>query len=180
MQISTGFATWQRYCMASSSGPQLNFAALNRGRHLCSAGRPSRWALAHILVDPSFAVRLVIARANGRSKWVKWHNLFRSRQCSGLRLEAISPDYALIFYGDRTEECIKRHYCIHNGFCRGRKARSTYGPQEVADRSCRPNCIIDSMGALKMQEWKVQEEPTKAENAGLKGRITAGGNWRII
>jgi len=34
--------------MASSSGPQPNFAALNRGRHLCSAGRPSRWALAHI------------------------------------------------------------------------------------------------------------------------------------
>jgi len=25
-------------------------AALNRGRHLHSAGRPSRWALAHILV----------------------------------------------------------------------------------------------------------------------------------
>ena len=25
-------------------------AAVNRGRHLCSAGRPSRWALAHILV----------------------------------------------------------------------------------------------------------------------------------
>jgi len=34
----------------SSSGRQLNFAALNRGRHLYSAGRPSRWALAHILV----------------------------------------------------------------------------------------------------------------------------------
>ena len=29
-------------------GRQPNFAALNRGRHLCSAGRPSRWALAHI------------------------------------------------------------------------------------------------------------------------------------
>jgi len=29
---------------------QPNFAALNRGLHLCSAGRPSRWALAHILV----------------------------------------------------------------------------------------------------------------------------------
>ena len=26
-------------------------AAFNRGRHLCSAGRPSRWALAHILVN---------------------------------------------------------------------------------------------------------------------------------
>jgi len=37
LQISTGFASWQRY-----------FAALNRGRHLCSAGRPSRWALAHV------------------------------------------------------------------------------------------------------------------------------------
>ena len=27
---------------------QPNFAALNRGRHLYSAGRPSRWSLAHI------------------------------------------------------------------------------------------------------------------------------------
>jgi len=30
----------------SSSGRQPNFAALNRGRHLYSAGRPSRWASA--------------------------------------------------------------------------------------------------------------------------------------
>jgi len=29
-------------------------AALNRGRQLCSAGRPSRWALAHILVFDNF------------------------------------------------------------------------------------------------------------------------------
>ena len=34
----------------SSSGRQQNFAALSRGCHLYSAGRPSRWALAHILV----------------------------------------------------------------------------------------------------------------------------------
>ena len=32
----------------SSSERQPNFAVLNRGRHLCSAGRPSRWAFAHI------------------------------------------------------------------------------------------------------------------------------------
>jgi len=32
----------------SSSECQPNFVALIRGRHLCSAGRPSRWALAHI------------------------------------------------------------------------------------------------------------------------------------
>ena len=31
-----------------SSGRQPNFAALNRRQHLCLAGRPSRWALAHI------------------------------------------------------------------------------------------------------------------------------------
>ena len=28
---------------------QPSFAALNRGRHLYSAGRPSRWTLAHIV-----------------------------------------------------------------------------------------------------------------------------------
>ena len=39
---------WQRHARHSSSGRQSNFAALNRGRHLHSAGRPSRWALAHI------------------------------------------------------------------------------------------------------------------------------------
>jgi len=36
-----------RHC---SSGHQPNFVALNKGRHLYSTGRPSRWALAHILV----------------------------------------------------------------------------------------------------------------------------------
>ena len=34
----------------SNSGRQPNFAALNTGRHLYSAGRPSRWTLAHIPV----------------------------------------------------------------------------------------------------------------------------------
>ena len=39
-----------------SSGRQPNFAALNRGCHLYSAGRPSRWALAHILVRFDFQI----------------------------------------------------------------------------------------------------------------------------
>jgi len=38
----------------SSIGRQPNFAALKRGRQLYSAGLPSRWALAHILVFISF------------------------------------------------------------------------------------------------------------------------------
>ena len=40
----------------SSSRRQPNFAALNRGRHLCSAGRPSRWALTHILVQINLTI----------------------------------------------------------------------------------------------------------------------------
>jgi len=39
-----------------SSGCQPNFAALNRGRHLYSAGQPSRWTLAHILVKPKIVI----------------------------------------------------------------------------------------------------------------------------
>ena len=39
----------------SSSGRQTNFAALSTGCHLYSAVRPSRWALAHILVVVYFA-----------------------------------------------------------------------------------------------------------------------------
>ena len=50
-QISTGFASWQRYCTALYSGRHPNSAALNRRHHLYSAGRPSRWTLAHILVS---------------------------------------------------------------------------------------------------------------------------------
>jgi len=36
--------------LVPSSGREPNYAALYRGRHLYLAGRPSRWALAHILV----------------------------------------------------------------------------------------------------------------------------------
>jgi len=53
-QISTGFASWQRYCTSLNSGRQPNFAALNGVCHLYSARRPSRWALAHILVIKLF------------------------------------------------------------------------------------------------------------------------------
>jgi len=45
-----------------TSGRQPNFAALNRRRHLHSAGRPSRWALAHILVLIKYCLSLRIIR----------------------------------------------------------------------------------------------------------------------
>jgi len=51
----------------SSSKSQPNFAALNRGCHLYSAGRPSRWALAHI---SSFHIFLIVHRCIHRIKGV--------------------------------------------------------------------------------------------------------------
>jgi len=58
----------------SSSGRQPNFAALSRGRHLYSAGRPSRWALAHILV----VLKNVLKTDNTFQRTAKhgmWHTL---------------------------------------------------------------------------------------------------------
>jgi len=64
----------------SSSGRQPNFAALNRGRHLYSAGRPSRWALAHILVSIWYELMKQAAspiwRQNGHFvtfQWFRWY-----------------------------------------------------------------------------------------------------------
>jgi len=51
--------------MASSSGRQPKFAALNRGRQLRLAGRPSGWALAHILVYILFRVQQLIRLRGG-------------------------------------------------------------------------------------------------------------------
>ena len=44
----------------SSSGREPNFAAFSTGRHLYSAGRPSRWALAHILVSYCYSLQSAI------------------------------------------------------------------------------------------------------------------------
>ena len=52
----------------SSIGRQPNFAVLNRGHHLYSAGRPSRWALAHILVF-SFFPTTDFSTSLGRFSW---------------------------------------------------------------------------------------------------------------
>jgi len=56
-----GFVT----AVTSFTAGQPNFAALNRGRHLYSAGRPSRWTLAHILVDIIFEICACNIRFNG-------------------------------------------------------------------------------------------------------------------
>jgi len=82
LQISTGFASWQRYCTASSSRRQANFAELNRGRHLCSAGRPSGWATITLGIGPHSSclwlqVTSCISRPSYRSSCVNWHPILR-------------------------------------------------------------------------------------------------------
>ena len=67
----------------SSSGRQPNFAALNRGRHLCSAGRPSRWASAHIL----FFSRLCSAAA-------KWMSTILPHDVALVRIQNAGLKYA--------------------------------------------------------------------------------------
>jgi len=41
---------WQRYCTALEQWVSVKLCGVRRGRHLYSAGWPSRWASAHILV----------------------------------------------------------------------------------------------------------------------------------
>ena len=54
----------------SSSERQPNFAAFNRGCHLCLAGRPPRWALAHTLVATIF-----------QSLWI-WNIRYNVKKCT--------------------------------------------------------------------------------------------------
>ena len=54
-----GFRVLAALLHGTRGGRQPNFAALNRGRHLCSAGRPSRWALVHISSSKSTALLVV-------------------------------------------------------------------------------------------------------------------------
>ena len=50
----------------SSSGRQRNFAALDRGHHQYLAGRPSCWALAHILFIKNVLIRITLSQNHCR------------------------------------------------------------------------------------------------------------------
>ena len=56
--ISTGFESWQRYCTAPQQWASANLCGVEqRARlRLYSAGRPSRWALAHMPVTTNFTL----------------------------------------------------------------------------------------------------------------------------
>jgi len=76
----------------SSSGRQPNLAALNRGCHLCLAGRPSRWALAHILAANSLYNISVVGISQAQelqvTKPVSSQFLVYHAECSQFRRES--------------------------------------------------------------------------------------------
>ena len=77
----------------SSTGCQPNFAALNRGRHLYSAGQPSRCTLAHILVK----LRIIpVWHAHHQFVYVNT-GLHYSRLCSASQLLTCSSTFVLIY-----------------------------------------------------------------------------------
>ena len=91
-----------------SSGRQPNFAALNRGRHLYSAGRPSRWALAHILVVWCYAVFCHIHDVSCIVCSYLWLSVVRSN------LSAWFPSNCMSFPADNV------HGMLHNKLTRWR------------------------------------------------------------
>jgi len=77
----------------SSSGHRPNFVALNRGHHLYSEGRPSRWALAHILV---MYVPL------------EWYEI----KLGGKTAVLVSFSVLTMLVGDRKDICIKHFVSV--------------------------------------------------------------------
>ena len=72
---------------------QQNFAALNRGRHLYSAGRPSRWALAHISSSIFFWLTVYIQFSGAFALW---------RNFARCKLHFASKSCVLLYW---------QHYC---------------------------------------------------------------------
>jgi len=93
----------------SSIGRQPNFAALDRGRHLYSAGRPSRWALAHISSQSLHALFLTFA-SNGAKRLTRnktTHSVLTKQTigCRGTAQRSVSlHDIASSFDVTRTLE----------------------------------------------------------------------------
>ena len=89
----------------SSSGRQPNFAAFNRGRHLYSAGRPSGWALAHILVSFNSLQILHVSRTKNNNR-AEGHCLVK---CLVLN---VSYHYAVFENIYLIHKCLNLHCCL--------------------------------------------------------------------
>ena len=97
--------------------------AFNRGRHLYSAGRPSRWALAHILVffvwvcNVSGTAERIYSKFTGRTCLVPRSNEF---ECQGQRSTSSGTENALSAtvtpasceWYELAAKSSERHHCV--------------------------------------------------------------------
>jgi len=88
----------------SSSGRQPNFAALNRGHHLYSAWRPSRWALTHI--SSLHLVSSILCQEVGWEEHLR-NDLFCVKWDVKTLTQSINLNYVLLncFDSCRREQC---------------------------------------------------------------------------
>ena len=117
----------------SSSGRQPNFAAFNKGRQLCSAGRPSRWALAH--TSSSFFLSPAIG------DWMS--TILPHMVCLSANLECMS------------EMCCMRLAEIQNAKM-SQKNRHLHGHH----RTSLSRCIFDNRKKLVKQQYLRHMSPT--------------------
>ena len=77
----------------SSSGYEPNFAALSTRRHLYSAGRPSRWALANVLVSFIVYASIEVISLLQRKMVLNLFMMMRSGTIPRLRLHAFAMNH---------------------------------------------------------------------------------------
>ena len=95
----------------SSSGRQPDFAALNRGCHLYSARRPSRWALAHM--SSCFATHaLAVGPWSCSFYWCSivcgWELQISTTWCASMVQAELSPSYKLYSFKHLTQNRMLR------------------------------------------------------------------------
>ena len=78
-----------------SSGCQPNFAALHRGHHLYSIGRPSRWALAHITSCCLMLLKCI------------WHFFCSTNMMALMIVMKASSDFVSLISGDWKPEAAR-------------------------------------------------------------------------
>jgi len=142
---------------------QPNFASLNRGRHLYSAGRPWRWALAHILVLSSFFFffpRLISAVADWMSTILRLPHMVK------FRTEVWNVLHAACWNTGRKNDAENRHLGTIAQLCRAISSQprhvSTIGKKNLLNSNIfltYPHNIVNFGGLAAEICWRVWDIP---------------------
>ena len=126
----------------SSIGRQPNFAALNRGRHLYSAGRPSRWALAHIsslFMTQSAVLILCNGLNSAREYFYRQKTLELNQTYSVGSVTLLLCDTLYLFAVSRTQYQFTSLASMHGGF-------NSLSPVLSSENTFHKVCILFTFG----------------------------------